>query len=199
MKNWRNFLVLNIGLLLVLGSFIIYGSRVAQTLIPASATSQQLEQVVQQYGLDRPFLEQYAIFLWMFLPGITLLGVYGTVGLRRPGNPHWLFTRIIMVLILLTNALTVLNYLAIASKAGALSPTAFWLFLAVAALGLANFAFCLVVWNGYRWGMWSLGGTAFLMFILKFAGSVPIIPSVFELSAVVVLYVFLRPIWVDMD
>jgi ABC-type dipeptide/oligopeptide/nickel transport system permease component len=171
---------------------------VAQTSIPAGSTPQQVEKFTQKYGLDRPLFEQFGTFLWMFLPGITLLGIYGTIGIRRPGNPHGILTKIVMALILLTNAITALNYLVVASTAEALS-AAFWSFLAVAGLGLANFAFCLVVWNGYRWGMWSLGSAAFLMFILKFAGSVPIVPSLFELSAVVVLYFLIRPVWSDMD
>jgi len=197
-NNWRNSLVLFLGLLLILGSLIVYGVRVAQTSIPAGSTPQQIEQLTQQYGLDRPLFEQFGAFLWMFLPGITLLGIYGTIGICRPGNPHRILTKIVMALILLTNVITALNYLVVASTAEAFS-AAFWTFLAVAGLGLANFAFCLVVWNGYRWGMWCLGISAFLMFILKFAGSVPIVPSLFELSSVVVLYFLIRPVWSDMD
>jgi hypothetical protein len=80
-----------------------------------------------------------------------------------------------------------------------LSQPAFWTFLTVAVLGLANVAFVLVIWNGFRWGMWAYGISAFLLFILKFAGSVPIIPSIIELSAVIVLIYLLRPIWVEME
>jgi hypothetical protein len=103
------------------------------------------------------------------------------------------------VLVVLTNVVTTLNSLAVASKAIFLSPLAFWMFLAVAAIGLANFAFSLVIWNGFRWGMWAYGIAAFLMFTLKFAGSVPVIPSLIELSAVVVLIYLLRPIWAEME
>jgi hypothetical protein len=199
MKNWRSYLILNLGLLLVLASFIVYGIQISQTIIPAGSTPQQIEQLTQQYGSDRAFIEQYGVFLLLFLPGLTLLGIYGTVGIRRPDNPIGIIPKIIMVLILFTNVITTLNSLAVASKAVVLSPPAFWMFLVVAALGIANFAFCLVIWNGFKWGMWSYGIAAFLMFILKFAGSVPIIPSLFELSAVVVLIYLLRPVWAEMD
>ena len=192
MKNWRSYLILNLGLLFVLASFIIYGKQISQTIIPAGSTP-------QQYGSDRLFIEQYGVFLLLFLPGLTLLGIYGTIGIHRSDNPIWILPKIIMVLILLTNVITALNSLAVASKAVVLSPPAFWLFLVVAALGLANFAFCLVIWNGYKWGMWAFAIAAFLMFILKFAGSVPIIPSLFELSTVVVLFILIRPVWPEMD
>ncbi len=47
--------------------------------------------------------------------------------------------------------------------------------------------------------MWAYGIAAFLMFVLKFAGSVPIIPSIIELSAVVVLIYLIRPLWSEME
>jgi hypothetical protein len=192
MKHWRSYLILNLGLLFVLASFIVYGKQISQTVTPAGSTP-------QQYGSDRLFIEQYGVFLLLFLPGLTLLGIYGTIGMHRSDNPIGILPKTVLVLILFTNAITALNSLAVASKAIVLSPPAFWLFLVVAALGLANFAFCLVIWNGYKWGMWAFAIAAFLIFVLKFAGSVPIIPSLFELSAVVVLFILIRPVWSEMD
>ena len=199
MKYWRSYLILDLGLLLALASFIVYGTQISQTVTPAGSTPQQIEQLTQQYGSDRVFIEQYGIFLLLFLPGLTLLGIYGTIGIHRSDNPIGILPKIVIVLILFTNVITALNSLAVASKAVVLSLPAFGLFLAVAALGLANFAFCLVIWTGYKWGMWAYAITAFLMFILKFAGSVPIIPSLFELSAVIVLFILIRPVWPEMD
>jgi hypothetical protein len=197
-KNWRNLLVLNIGLLLLLGSLIIFGLRISQTMIPAGSTPEQIAQLTKQFGLDRPLFEQYGFFLLLFLPALILLAIYGTVGFRRPDNPLGILPKLILALILVTNTLTALNYLLVAPSAQVFS-TAFWFYLAIAGLGLTNFAFSLVVWNGLRWGMWSLGVSAFLMFILKFTGSVPIIPSIFELSTVVVLFFLIRTVWSEMD
>jgi hypothetical protein len=180
-KNWRNLLVLNIGLLLLLGSFVVYGVRISQ-----------------KFSLDRPLFEQFVFFLLMFLPGLTLLAIYGTMGYHSSDNPLGLIPKLILGLILITNAITMLNYLMVAPSAGVLS-IAFWFYLAIAGFGLANFVFGLVVWNGRRWGMWALGISAFLLFILKFAGSVPIIPSIFELSTVVVLFFLIRSVWTEMD
>jgi hypothetical protein len=197
-KNWRNVLVLNIGLLLLFGSFLAYGIRLSQTFIPAGSTQQQVEQLTQLYGLDRPFVQRYALFLLLFLPGITLLGIYGTIGVRRPDNPHGIIAKAIMGLVLFTSLITALSYLPIIPAVDLFS-LAFWFYTAIAVLGLVNFTFCLVVWNGYRWGVWSLMASAFLLFILKFAGSVPIIPSLFEFSAVIILYIFIRPYWNELD
>jgi len=199
MKNWRSSLVLNLGLLLMLAAFIIYGIQISQTVIPVGSTPQQIEQLTQQYGSDRVFIDQYSVFLFLLLPGLTLLGFYGAIGIRRLGSPIGIVPKIVMLLILFTNVITTLNSLAVASKAIVLSQPAFWMFLVLAALGLANFAFCLAIWNGLKWGMWGYAIAAFLMFILKFAGSVPIIPSLFEFSAVVVLFLLIRPIWSEMD
>jgi len=197
-RTWRNVLVFNIGLLLLLSSFLAYGLKLSQTFIPAGSTQQQIEQLTQLYGLDRPFIQRYAVFLLLFLPGITLLGIYGTIGIRRPDNPHGIVAKAIMVLILFTSLITTLSYLPVI-PAAELFALAFWFYLAIAVLGLVNFAFCLVVWNGYRWGVWSLMASAFLLFILKFAGSVPIVPSLFEFSAVIILYVFIRPYWNELE
>jgi len=199
MNNRRRFIILYVGLLLVLGSFILYGIKIIQAAPPAGSTPQQIDQFAQQYGTDQAFINQYGVFLLMFLPGLTLVGIYGAIGNQSPDNPVGIVPKAIIVLIILTSVLTTLNSLAVASKAIVLSPLAFWMFLVVAALGLANFAFVLVVWNGIRWGMWAYGITASLMFILKFAGSVPIIPSIIELSAVVVLIYLIRPLWIEMD
>jgi hypothetical protein len=199
MMNWRKYLILNIGLLLVLGSLVLYGIQISRTVVPAGSTPQQIDQLAQQYGADRGFIDQYGGFLLLFLPGLTLIAIYGAIGIRRPDNPIGIVPQVVLVLVVLTNIITTLNSLAVASKAIFLSPAAFWMFLAVAVLGLANFAFALVIWNGFRWGMWAYGIAAFLMFILKFAGSVPIIPSIIELSAVIVLIYLLLPIWAEMD
>jgi hypothetical protein len=199
MKKWRSYLVLVIGLLLLLTSFILYGIQVSQASPATGSAVLSGDQLGQQYGTDRIFIEQYGVFLLLFLLGLTLVCIYGTIGIRRPDNPVGLVPQFIIVLVLLSNAVTTMNSLAVASKAIVLSLPAFWTFLAVAALGLANVAFVLVIWNGFRWGLWAYGVGAFLLFVLKFAGSVPIIPSIIELSAVIILIYLLRPIWSEMD
>jgi hypothetical protein len=199
MKKWRSYLVLVIGLLLLLTSFIFYGIQVSQASPATGSAVLSGDQLGQQYGTDRIFIEQYGVFLLLFLLGLTLVCIYGTIGIRRPDNPVGLVPQFIIVLVLLSNAVTTMNSLAVASKAIVLSLPAFWTFLAVAALGLANVAFVLVIWNGFRWGLWAYGVGAFLLFVLKFAGSVPIIPSIIELSAVIILIYLLRPIWSEMD
>ncbi len=199
MNNWRRYLILNIGILLLLGSLVLYGIQISRTVTSGGGTPQQVDQLPQQFGADRAFIEQYGVFLLLFLLSLTLVCIYGMIGIHRSDNPVGIVPQIVIVLILLSNVITTLNSLAVASKAIILSQPAFWTFLVVAALGLANTGFVLVIWNGFRWGMWAYGISAFLMFILKFAGSVPIFPSIIELSAVIVLIYLLRPIWVEME
>ncbi len=199
MKNRRRFIILYLGLLLVLGSFVLYGLQVVRSAPPPDSTPQQLDEFARQYGTDQAFIDQYGVFLLMFLPGLTLIGIYGAIGVQSPDNPIGIVPKAIMLLVMLSSVITAMNSLAVASKAIILSPPAFWMFLAVAALGLTIFAFILVLWNGFRWAMWAYGFAAGLMFILKFAGSGPIIPSIIELSAVVVLIYLIRPVWWEMD
>lgn len=199
MKKWLRNLILYSGIILLVGSFILYGLQVYRSAPPIGSTPQQITQFAEQYGSDTAFARQYSGFLVLFLLGLTLLSIYGMIGVRDPLNPVYFVPKLVIVLIILASVVTTLNSLAVASKAVIVSPPAFWMFLAVAALGLANFFFVLAVWNGKRWGMWAYGISASLMFILKFAGSIPIMPSIMELSAVVVMIYLIRPLWVEMD
>ena len=198
MRNWRSSLVLNTGIFLILVAFIIYGFRVSQTVIPVGSTPQQIEQLTRQYGLDRPVIEQYGWFLFTFLPGLTLVGIYGTIG---TGNEfqHWFLPKALIILLLFTNTVTILNYLVTAHASVADALGAFWAALVVSALALVNFAFLLVVWNGYRWGVWAFGVNSFVLCTLKFIGHIPVFPVLFEFSAAVILLYFLRSSWSEMD
>jgi hypothetical protein len=199
MKKWLRNLILYTGLILLIGSIILYGLQVYRNAPPLGSTPQQIDQFAESYGNDTAFANQYSLFLFLFFPGLVLLWIYGAIGVQAEDNPVWFLPKIIIILIILASIVTTLNSLAVASKAIIVSPAAFWMFLAVAALGLANFAFVMVIWNGFKWGMWAYGTSAFLMFVLKFAGSVPIVPSIIELSAVVVMIYLLRPIWAEME
>lgn len=199
MKNQRRFFILNIGLLLVLASFIIYGILIARTIIPAGSTPQQIQEQTRKYGLDRPVIEQYSFFLFTFIPGLTLLGIYGTIGLQRKDFQHSILTRILIILLLFSNTVTMLNFLITAHASVQEALPAFWMSLIVAALGLANFIFLLVIWNAYKWGVWAFGIGTFVMDTLKFFGHLPIFPVLFEFSAVIVLIYLIRPFWAGME
>jgi ABC-type dipeptide/oligopeptide/nickel transport system permease component len=198
-QKWRNYLVLTIGIVLVLVSLVIYGVRVWETTIPTGSTPQQIADVTEKYGLDRPVIEQYGWFLFTFLPGLTLLGIYGTIGLHRRDFQHWILIKIFIVLMLITNTVTMLNFLVTAHASMQEALPAFWLALVVAGLALANFVFLLVIWNGYRWGVWAFGIVSFVLCTLKFVGHIPIFPVLFELSSVIILIYLLRSSWAEME
>jgi ABC-type dipeptide/oligopeptide/nickel transport system permease component len=198
-KVWRNYLILFIGIVLVMVSFVIYGLRVSETIIPAGSTPQQIQHLTQEYGLDRPIIEQYAWFLVSFLPGLILLGIYGTLSLHSQEFQHWIPVKIFIILMLITNTVTMLNFLVTAHASIQEALPAFWLALVVVALALTNFAFLLVVWNGHRWGVWAFGITSFILCTLKFVGHVPIFPVLFEFSSVIILIYLLRSSWSEME
>ena len=199
MKNWRNYLVLILGIVLLLISFTIYGIRVSETAIPAGSTPQQIKHLTQEYGLDRPVIQQYGWFLFTFLPGLALLGIYGTVGIHRQDFQHSILVKFFVVLMLVTNTVTMLNYLVTAHASMQEALPAFWLALAVVILAMANFAFLLVIWNGRRWSAWAFGMASFVLCTLKFVGRVPIFPVLFELSSVIILIYLLRSSWLEME
>ena len=199
MKNRRNIIILSIGIVLVLASFVIYGMRVSKTMLPAGSTPEQIAHLTQTYGLDRPVIEQYGWFLLLFLLGLTLLGIYGTMRQGSRDFQPWILVKIFIILMLITNTTTMLNYLVTAHASVQEALPAFWLALAVVGLALANFAFLLVIWNGHRWGVWAFGITSFVLCTLKFVGHIPIFPILFELSSVIILIYLLRSSWPEME
>ena len=199
MKNWPKQLVLAIGILLVLVSLTIYAVRVIKTFLPAGSSPQQVQHITQVYGLDRPIIEQYGLFLFTFLPGLTLLAIYGTVGQKNRDFQPWILVKLLIVVMLITNTITMLNFFVTAHASLQDSLSAFWTALVVACLALANFAFLLVVWNGYKWGVWAFAITSFVLCTLKFVGLTPIFPVLFEFSAVIILFYLLRSSWSEME
>ncbi len=133
MKNKRRFIILGLGLLLMVSALALYGFQVVRSAPPLGSTPEQIDQLAQQYGTDQAFIQDYGIFLILFILGLTLLFIYGVIGINDPDNPIGLVPKVIIVLIILTNVITALNSLAVASKAIVVSPPAFWVFLAVAA------------------------------------------------------------------
>ena len=197
-RNWRNTLVLAIGILLVLVSFVIYGALVYRTRIPAGSTPQQIEQLTQEYGLDRPVIVQYRWFLFTFLPGLTLLFVYGAIGIPHHNFQHGFLVKVFIIMMLITNTVTMLNFLVTAHTSLQQALPAFWLAMTVVILALVNFILLLFIWNGLKKGVWAFGIVSFMLCTLKYVGQVPIFPILFELSAVGILIYLLRSSWLEM-
>ena len=199
MRNWRNYLVLGIGILLVLVSLVIYALRISETMLPAGSTPQEIQRLTSEYGLDRPIFEQYGWFLFTFLPGLTLLAIYATLGQKGRDFQQNILAKILIVVMLVTNTVTMLNFFVTAHGSLQDSLAAFVTALVVAGLALANFAFLLVVWNGYKWGVWAFGINSFVLCTLKFVGLTPIFPVLFEFSAIIILVYLIRSSWNEMD
>src|SRR5512138_80456 len=79
-------LILAVGLLLVIGSLVSYGIQVYRSAPPLGSTPQQINQLAQQYGTDRAFVQAYGLFLLLFISGLTLLFIYGVIGRNDPYN-----------------------------------------------------------------------------------------------------------------
>jgi ABC-type dipeptide/oligopeptide/nickel transport system permease component len=199
MKNWHKSLFLWIGILLVLVSMGIYAVRIIQTFLPEGSTPAQIQQITQAYGLDRPVIAQYGWFLFTFLPGLTLLGIYATVGQKRRDFQQNILAKIFIIFMLIVNIVTMLTFLRTAQASLQDSLAAFATALVVACLALADFVFLLVVWNGFKWAVWAYGISSFVVCTLKFVGSLPIVPIIFEFSAVFVLFYLIRFSWNEME
>jgi hypothetical protein len=198
LKHWLKTLVLVLGILLVLGSFAAYGWRVSQTIIPAGSTPEQIDQLEQQYGLVGPLALQYPLFTYLFLPGMTILALYGMLAVRRQESVHSIYTKIFLVLLLISSLITAFNYLLQAPPIELDYPLDFWLNIVLIGLVLASFVFTLAIWNEYKWGVWAYGVVTCMIFILSFIGGIPISVVCLGPLGLIVLYVLVKPAWIYM-
>ncbi len=192
MKNWRNLSILILGVLLITAAFVAYAGQVDHTRIPLGATQAEVQLLTEKYGLDRPPAAQYGLCLVLFLSGLTVVTVYGTLGIRRAVNPLFILVRAFLLLLLITNAITACVYLLEAPQVQPFSLGDFSLKMVLVGLAVANCAFCLVIWNGRRWGFWGFCLASLAAFILALIGHVPVVPSLFAVSAPVILYYLIR-------
>ncbi len=184
MKIWRNIIILTVGIILVLASLIIYSIQVSRSIVLASTI---------------PPAVQFRTFLMLFLSGLTVLIIYGMMGVPRPDPFHTILVKVFLILIILGNVVTALNYLLLSIPYSQLFSIDFYLKLVFVILALAIILFSLVIWNGFKWGFWGLVVASFFVFILNIIGGVPIIPSIFGASEPVILYFLIRPAWSDLD
>jgi hypothetical protein len=178
---FRKPLVLIIGIALVLASFAVFALGISGT-IP----------VVQK-----------GWFLGTSLPGLALIGLYATVGVPGPDFQKrsfiWILVKILIVIMLLTNVITMFNSLSTAQLELSESLGASIMSLVDVGLALAGFAFLLVVWHGRRWSVWAYGVTSFVLCTMKFVGHLPVFPILFEFSFVIVLFYLLGSSWGKME
>jgi hypothetical protein len=184
MKIRRNIIILSLGILLVLAGVIFYIVRISQSTPPVKST---------------PIATYYGPFLFLFLPGLTILIIYGMVGIGKPSPYQTILVKVFLILILLGNIITAVNYLLVSVPYSQLLSIDFYLKTILIALSLANILFSLVVWNGYKWGFWGFVVSSFFAFVLNFIGGVPIVPIIFGASEPVVLYFLIRPAWSDLE
>ncbi len=198
MRNKLHLIILALGLLLVLASFTVYALRVSRTIIPADATQEEISRLTRLYGLDQPPAIQYGAFLLLFLPGMVVLAVYGTRGIRHPDSLLSIVAKLFLLLMLVSNGIIALNDLILAPGTAQPFTLGYWLIMVLVGLALANFFFLLVIWNGPKWGWWGFIITSSIAFIFNLIGGVPVIPTIFGVTAPVVLYFLIRQAWAKM-
>jgi hypothetical protein len=199
MSRNRIVLLLVLGVLLFAAACAVYALRLWQTTPPVDASVEELAALTDRYGLDRPPAVQFGLFLGLFIPALLLTGLTGMSRSRAEEPLHRPITRLVVLLLLFTYGLIAANYLVLAPAVARPGALGFLLTMSMAGLALLNFISLLVLWNGRRWGIYSLGSSSFVLLALNLLGGVPLLTTVFELSAVVVVYVLVRPVWIYME
>jgi hypothetical protein len=197
-KHWRSGL-LALGLVMIAASFAAYGLRVAEAVVPAGASEAEIEELMQAHGFVGPLALQYRLFTYLFLPGMLVVTAWGTIAFRRPDPVEMPFARIYLAVMLLANGITAFNYLLAAPPLDAGFPEDFWLNMLLIGMLLAQFAFALVTWQGFKWGAWAFAITAVPLAILTFVGGIPLAAVCIGPLGLIIFYVVIKPVWVYMD
>jgi hypothetical protein len=193
-------IILILGLLLILASFLPYARESAKyAQIPAGASETVIAQVKQEKGLDRPLALQYGAFLLLFLPGVILLSAYGTYGLRKSAAPIGTLARVILWLVQFTNVFMAMFDLMQAPRSDGLFTLFWWMMIIIAALGLGNFVFALALWNGQKWGIYGLGLSSGAMLILNIFAGEPFLYALCGFSIVPLLFWLIWPVIWQME
>lgn len=200
--NWRKILLL-VSILLLVASFVAYGLRAAQMTVLArdwpSYSDALKRQAIALFDLDRPLAVQYWAFLLLFLPGVLLGIAYGLYGLPPGPVQHSPMTKILLILALVTNVITVLSNLLLAPSPVLEDRMPWWFLASMAVFGLTGCVFSLAIWNGRKWGLYGLALSMGLAAIFNLLGGMPWLNALFGFSLVIILWYFLRPVWWQME
>ncbi|MBN2388967.1 MAG: hypothetical protein JXB85_18270 [Anaerolineales bacterium] len=200
--DWRK-AILFIAIFLFLASAAAYFDRAADMTALVQAwpdySESEKQQAIQEYGLEGSLAAQQGLFLALFSPALALVTVYGLSGLSMAPVRHSPTTQLILALALVTNLSTIL----ISPLRGPhpLLEGYFpqWFALSMAVLGLAGYICSLLVWNGRKWGLYGLVISMGLVAGLNLVGGVPLVNALFGFTLVIILWVFLRPVWWQMN
>jgi hypothetical protein len=199
--NWSKILLL-VALLLLVASLAVYVARAVQMIALErdwpSYNDQMQQEAVDRFGLDRPLASQHGAFMLLFISALLVGAAYGMYGRPEPAVHHSPLVKIILILSLVTNAITALRVLLLAPTP-LLWVAPWWFIVGLALFGLMGFVFSLAVWKGRKWGMYGLVVSMGLAALFEFLGGMPWLDVLFGFSLVVVLWFFLRPVWWQME
>ena len=197
MKTWKIIMQLA-GILLLVASFTVYVARISSCYPPASIwaqyTPEYISGMMQTCKFDFSLLEQFTLFLILFVPGIILFSAYWLITRpavkSRRGGMLGAIIIFIMVDSLLVMVYGLLGY-PVPGSAG--TPTA-WVAEVIAALGFICYLSTLAIWHWKRWGLLLFQGASMGLAVFILLGGQSLILAGVIIAGVLGLSMLIRPV-----
>jgi quinol-cytochrome oxidoreductase complex cytochrome b subunit len=197
MKTWKILMQLA-GLLLLVASFAVYVARISSCYPPANIwaqyTPEYISGMMQTCKFYFSVLEQFTLFLILFVPGIILFSAYWLITRpvvkSRRGGMLGAFIIFIMFDSLLVMVYGLLGY-PVPGSTGA--PTA-WVAEVIAVLGFICYLSTLAIWHWKRWGLLLFQGASMGLAVFILLGGQSLILAGVIIAGMLGLSVLIRPV-----
>jgi hypothetical protein len=197
MKTWKILMQLA-GVLLLVASFAVYVARISSCYPPAKIWAQFTPEYIsgmrQACRFDSSVLEQFTLFLILFVPGIILFSAFWliipqSVKSRRGG----MLGAFIIFNLFTCQGVIVYCLLGYPVPGSAGIPTA-WVIEVITALGFICYLSILAIWHWKRWGIPLFQGASVVQVVfIVLGGQSPILAGVI-LAGVLGLSLLIRPV-----
>ena len=197
MKTWKSILQLA-GILLLVASIVAYVARISSCYPPANIWAQYTPEYIsgmrQTCKFDFPILEQFTLFMVLFVPGIILFSAF------------WLFTRPAvrsrrggllgaLIIFLMFDSILVMVFGLLGYPApGSADATNAWVAEVIAALGFICYLSTLALWHWKRWGILLFQGASVALAVFLLLGGKSILLAGVIVAGVLGLSLLIRPV-----
>jgi hypothetical protein len=197
MKTWKILMQLA-GVLLLVASFAVYVARISSCYPPAKIWAQFTPEYIsgmrQACRFDSSVLEQFTLFLILFVPGIILFSAYWLI-IRQPVKsfPGSMLGALILINLFISLG-TIVYCLLAYPVPGTAGVSKAWVIEVITALGFICYLSILAIWHWKRWGIPLFQGASVAQVVfIVFGGQSPILAGVI-LAGVLGLSLLIRPV-----
>ena len=186
------------GILLLVASFAVYVARISSCYPPANIwaqyTPEYISGMMQTCKFYFSVLEQFTLFLILFVPGIILFSAYWLITRPVVKSRRWVMLGAFIIFIMFDSLLVmVYGLLGYPVPGSAGTPTA-WVAEVIAVLGFICYLSTLAIWHWKRWGLLLFQGASMGLAVFILLGGQSLILAGVIIAGVLGLSMLIRPV-----